>query len=187
MTIHVLAERGCSNRAITRQLSIDEKAVRYRLARLRSGAKDGRAEKPFRAEAVAGVIAQWMASHEGGGVNLQVLHELLISDYVYTGSYKSVRRYVHAHFPRPKRRARRRVETPPGAQGQVDWREFPRVRVGGEERSLHASHLVLSHSRHRPSYGRSARTSSPGSTSTTGRSGAWAAFRPCCASTTARP
>ncbi|HHH31303.1 MAG TPA: IS21 family transposase, partial [Polyangiaceae bacterium] len=125
-----------------------EKAVRYRLARLRSGTRDGRADKPFRAEAVASVIAQWMASHEGAGVNLQSLHELLVSDYGYTGSYKSVQRYVRAHFPRPKRRARRRVETPPGAQGQVDWGEFPRVRVGGEACSLHAFHLVLSHSRH---------------------------------------
>jgi DNA-binding NarL/FixJ family response regulator len=29
-----LAERGCSKRAIARQLGVDEKAVRYRLARL---------------------------------------------------------------------------------------------------------------------------------------------------------
>jgi len=148
MTIQVLAERGCSKRAIARQLGIDEKAVRYRLARMASGATDGRSDKPFRAEGVADVIAQWMASHEGWGVNLQALHELLISDYGYGGSYKSVQRYVRAHFPRPRRRARRRVETPPGAQGQVDWGEFPRVRVGGAERSLHAFHLVLSYSRH---------------------------------------
>ena len=148
MAIQVLIERGCSNRSIARQLGVDEKAVRYRRARLEDGAQDGRVGKPFRAEAVRGVIEQWMDSHGDVGVNLQALHERLVSDYGYEGSYKSVQRYVRAHFPRPRRRVRRRVETPPGAQGQVDWGEFPRVRVGGEERSLHAFHLVLSHSRH---------------------------------------
>jgi DNA-binding NarL/FixJ family response regulator len=31
-TIEVLAERGCSRREIARQLGVDEKTVRYRLA-----------------------------------------------------------------------------------------------------------------------------------------------------------
>jgi hypothetical protein len=44
MTIEVLHERGCGNREIARQLGIDEKAVRYRLARRASGARDGRAD-----------------------------------------------------------------------------------------------------------------------------------------------
>jgi len=73
MAIQVLVERGCSNRSIARQLGGDEKAVRYRRARLEDGAKDGRAGKPFRAEAVGGVIEQWVSSREGVGVNLQAL------------------------------------------------------------------------------------------------------------------
>jgi hypothetical protein len=43
MTIGVLHERGCSNRAIARTLGVDEKAVRYRLERLRSGIREGSA------------------------------------------------------------------------------------------------------------------------------------------------
>jgi hypothetical protein len=39
------------------------------------------------------------------------------------------------------------VETPPGAQGQADWAEFPEVKIAGELRPLHAFHLQLSHSR----------------------------------------
>ncbi len=147
MTIQVLHERGCAKREIARQLGIDEKAVRYRLRRLARGAQDGRSGKPFKAAALGEVIEAWMASQSAGGVNLQVLHELLVMDYGYDGSSKSIQRYVRAHFPRPKQRARRRVETPPGAQGQADWGEFPRVQVGGDERDLHAFHLVLSHSR----------------------------------------
>ncbi len=149
MTIQVLHERGLSNRAIARQLGIREHAVRYRLRAAAAGRPDGRSDKPFRAEALAGVIARWMAEAEqrGGGVNLQVLHERLVRDHGYAGSYKSVQRYVRAAFPRPKVRTRRRVETPPGAQGQVDWAEFPRMRIGGAVVPLHAFHLVLSHSR----------------------------------------
>ena len=65
MTIQVLHERGSSNRAIARQLGVDEKAVRYRLGRLRAGAVDGRRDKPFRAEAVAEAIAHWMSCQAG--------------------------------------------------------------------------------------------------------------------------
>jgi hypothetical protein len=54
---------------------------------------------------------------------------------------------VRAKYPKPKLRVRRRVETPPGAQAQTDWAEFPRMRVAGETVALHAFHLVLSHSR----------------------------------------
>lgn len=148
MTIEVLHERGCSNREIARQLGIRESAVRYRLARLASREPDGRSEKPFRAEALHEVIAHWLERAEGRrGVNLQTLHEHLVSEHGYPGSYKSVQRYVRARFPQPKIRTRRRVETPPGAQGQVDWGEFPGVVVGGEPVDLHAFHLVLSHSR----------------------------------------
>jgi len=148
MTIQVLHERGCSNREIARKLGIDEKAVRYRLARLASETTDGRGDKPFRAEALHAVIAHWL-EHMGSrrGVNLQALHEHLVAEHGYAGSYKSVQRYVRAKFPRPKVRTRRRVETPPGAQGQVDWGEFPGVVVRGEPVDLHAFHLVLSHSR----------------------------------------
>ncbi len=146
MTIQVLHERGSSNRAIARQLGVDEKAVRYRLGRLRAGAVDGRRDKPFRAEAVAEAIAHWM-SCQRGGINLQVLHEYLIAEHDYRGSYKSIQRYVRRHYPAPKVRTRRRVETPPGAQAQADWGVFPRVRVAGQEVELLAFHLVLSHSR----------------------------------------
>jgi len=50
-TIEVLHGRGMPNREIARQLDVDEKAVRYRLAPPRSaGAPDGRA-KPHLAQA----------------------------------------------------------------------------------------------------------------------------------------
>ncbi len=42
MTIQVLHERGLSNRAIGRQLGVDERTVRYPLRREAEGRPDGR-------------------------------------------------------------------------------------------------------------------------------------------------
>ena len=149
VTIEVLHERGVSNRAIARQLGVHENAVRYRLRRRAAGARDGRAEKPFSAERFAEAIELFLREAEASrsGVNLQLLFEWLVAEHDYTGSYKAIQRYVRARYPKPKLRARRRVETPPGAQAQADWATFPQIRVGDELRDLYAFHLLLSHSR----------------------------------------
>jgi transposase len=147
MTIGVLHERGVSNRAIARQLGVHEHAVRYRLARMASGASDRRADRRRSVEPWTAAIAHWMTSAAERGVNLVALDAWLRAEHGYTGSYKAVQRFVRAKYPKPKLRVRRRVETPPGAQAQTDWAEFPRMRVAGETVALHAFHLVLSHSR----------------------------------------
>jgi transposase len=75
------------------------------------------------------------------------LFEHLVREHGYEGSYKSVLRYVRATYPPPRMRTYRRVETPPGAQAQTDWGEFPRVDIGRGPEPLHAFVMVLSHSR----------------------------------------
>jgi len=139
---------GISNRAIARQLGVHEHAVRYRLARQASGARDGRVGKPFAAAPWAAAIAAWMRVAEaGGGMNGRALYEWLVAEHSYDGSYKAVQRYVRAHYAPPRLRVRRRVETPPGAQAQADWGTFSDLVVGDTVVALHAFHLVLSHSR----------------------------------------
>ena len=148
MTIEVLHERGLSNRAIARQLGVHEYAVRYRLARQAAPAPDGRAGKPFAAAPWAGAITIWMREVEAGrGLNGRALYEWLVAEHAYPGSYKAVQRFVRAHYAAPRLRVRRRVETPPGAQAQADWGEFPDLVIGDVAMTLHAFHLVLSHSR----------------------------------------
>ena len=58
---------------------------------------------------------------------LFLVYEHLAMEYGYAGSYNSVRRYVRATYPKPKQRTYRRVETPPGAQTQTDWGEYPMI------------------------------------------------------------
>lgn len=149
MTIQVLAERGGSRCQIARTLGVSEGTVRYHLRRAAEGAEDGRRRQERRAEVLAEVIRVWMGVRSGGRrpANLRELHEHLAVEHGYGGSYNSVRRYVRAHYPRPRLRTYRRVETPPGAQTQTDWGEWPRLDVGAGPEPLHAFVMVLSHSR----------------------------------------
>jgi transposase len=148
MTIQTLAERRVAVREIARLLAVSEGAVRYQIKRMEAGAVDGRSGQTMRAEAVSEAIAYWRERQGERPLNLAALHEWLAAEHGYTGSLRSIQRYWRRAFPAPAVRARRRVETPPGAQAQVDWAHFPRVVVGGERLDVLALHMVLSHSRH---------------------------------------
>ena len=147
MTIKTLSARGATRSEIARLLGVTEGAVRYHARRMASGAADGRSRQRPAAEAFAGAIGHWRSLRDGGGVNLAALHEWLRREHGYGGSLRSVQRYWRRTYPAPAIRARRRVETPPGAQGQVDWAHFPGVVVAGEAVDLLAMHMVLSWSR----------------------------------------
>jgi transposase len=153
VTLTVLKSKGQPNTQIAQTLGISEGAVRYHLRR--AGHADGRAGKPRKADALAEVIDHWIFTQqpqvqEGEPlrpVNIRGLFDWLQGEYAYDGSYKSVLRFVRARYPRPRLRPFRRVETPPGAQAQVDWGEFHQVDVGDGPQTLYGFVLVLSHSR----------------------------------------
>src|ERR1041385_3111774 len=132
MTISVLARNGQSGRAIARMLGVDEGTVRYHLERQAEGAVDGRSQQAHKAQRCAQAIAAYLeARGEDGPVNLAALHEWLTGEHGFTGSLRGLQRYFRRRFPKPAVRARRRVETPPGAQAQADWAEWPRVWIAG--------------------------------------------------------
>lgn len=152
VTIRVLHERGESRRATARRLGVDEKTIRYHLGR-GADARDGRAKTSLiERQGLQAAVAQWWLSQQEAlpaerSPNVEALRDHLRSEHGFTGSVKSVRKYVQRHLPRPKLRPYRRVETPPGAQAQVDWSDHE-VDIGeGGMTRLHAFHLKLSHSR----------------------------------------
>lgn len=149
VTLRVLVGKGGRNTQIARLLGVTEGAVRYQRKAVLEEKVDGRSEKAFKAEVLAEVISHWLGTRDQGfcPANIRDLHEFLIFDHGYDGSYKSVLRYVRAKYGRPRIRTYRRVETPAGAQTQTDWGEYPGVVIGGWERDLHAFVMVLSHSR----------------------------------------
>ena len=149
MTIQVLARNGQSGRAIARILGVTEGAVRYHLRRQEANVTDGRAQQPFKAAEKAEAIASYLARLDKGPVNLAALHDWLVAEHRFEGSLRSLERYFRRHYPKPAVRARRRVETPPGAQAQVDWAEWPRLWIADQPVYAYAFHLTLSHSRFR--------------------------------------
>lgn len=150
MTIQELARRGWTNTAIATTLGVTEGAVRYHRRRQTEGASDGRAAQRHRAADHAEIIEGWVRvqRERDAPLNLAVLHEILIDEHGYKGSLRSVQRFYRAHYPPPAKRARRRVETPPGSQAQADWAHFPGMVIGRKSVDLYAFHLLLSFSRY---------------------------------------
>ncbi len=155
VTLQILKQKGQSQTQIAQTLGVTEGAVRYHLRR--QGQQDGRRDKPCKAAPLAQVIDAWVAQGQAGGhesqrepvrpANVQGLHEWLCLEHGYQGSYKSVLRFVRARYPQPRLRPYRRVETPAGAQGQVDWGEFGGIDLGDGPETLYGFVVVLSHSR----------------------------------------
>jgi transposase len=153
VAISVLKDTGQANTQIAQTLGVSEGAVRHHLCRRDRG--DGRKNKPTKADVVATAIAAWVRQHEPGApasspgrpINVRALLDWLVLEHGYTGSYKSVLRHVRKQYPRPKLRPFRRVETPPGAQAQVDWWECGGIDIGDGAQTLYAFVMVLSHSR----------------------------------------
>ena len=149
MTIKSLSERGQSNRAIARLLNVHENTIRYHLKRQQQGSLDGRANQQPLAARFQEAITLWLDRIDtDGALNLAALHDWLASEHGYPGSLRSLQRYFKATYPQPRVRARRRAETPPGAQAQADWGEYPRVWIGGRQRTLSVFALKLSYSRY---------------------------------------
>ncbi len=148
VSVSALVGHGVSNVEIARLLGVTEGAVRYQRKRLEAGVVDGRSKQAFLAEGFRPAIDEYLrASGAESPSNVRDLHEHLVAEFDYPGSLRSLQRFVRAVFPPPAVRARRRVETPPGAQAQADWAHFPGVLVAGERRDLLAFSLQLSFSR----------------------------------------
>lgn len=148
VTVSGLMRRGLSNVEIARLLGVTEGAVRYQRRRLVAGAVDGRSKQPFLAEAFQPAIDQYLRSgQEKIPSNVTDLFEYLVAEHDYPGSLRNLQRYVRTVFPPAPVRARRRVETPPGAQAQADWAHFPKVLMAGRHKDLLAFSMQLSFSR----------------------------------------
>src|SRR6516165_9506227 len=152
VTLQVLKRKGQLNTQIAHTLGISEGAVRYHWRR--QGQTDRRKDKPRKADGLAPLIEHQIQLQHGDRpdaayrpVNVRALYDWLRQEHAYGGSYKSVLRFIRARYPKPRLRPFRRVETPSGAQAQVDWGEFPDLDLGAGPESLYAFVLVLSHSR----------------------------------------
>ena len=149
-----MQDHGTSVRQLARQLGVTEGAVRYRLKQLEGGPReDGRTKQTTAlddyvaaVEVIQEELEDGRLTGEGRPCQALTIFEILVRDHEYTGSYQAVVRHLRRKHGKPKVRAFRRVETPPGVQAQHDWFD---VRVPIGHRELHVQALIgtLSHSR----------------------------------------
>jgi transposase len=121
--VNVMVENGKSIRNIASELGVDESTLRYRLNRYRTESTDGRTNKEEACEPYHEVIMSWIEEQKEKErpESVKALYEGLVLEHGFTGSYKSVLRYVRRRSVPPAIRPIRRVETEPGTQSQVDW------------------------------------------------------------------
>lgn len=161
--IMALHRRGWSNRRIARELGVHRETVarnirvgqaRSKPAKAPPGSQDVQAGQP--------TVQQGRSTDTGSacqplrqvildklelGLSAKRIHQDLVVEHGFEGSYYSVRRFVRrlgASVPLPFRR----MECQPGAEAQVDFGKGAPIAVAeGKRRRTHVFRIVLSHSR----------------------------------------
>ena len=145
MDARALARQGYTYAEIGRLVGRDWRTVkRY----LETGAQPvyQRRRMPSMLDEVKPVIDQWLAATPR--LRATRVHQDLVRDYGFAGSYNTVRRYVERSRPRPAPRHEERFETAPGHQAQVDWSDEQPIRTSsGLELPMYCFDMVLGHSR----------------------------------------
>lgn len=132
----IARETGTDWRTVKKYLAKDSSATPPTVARRTHPA---RVIEPFR-----DLIDGWLAAEPR--LSGTTIHERLVADHGFTGSYQRVKMYLAEARPRvcPVRQdLHRRFEVLPGAQAQVDWGDEGRI---GDSRA-YSFHMTLSHSR----------------------------------------
>jgi transposase len=156
----VLHAAGATYAEIARECGVDWRTVRKYLAEdaasVPPSAPPRAGTQPRVITAFVGVIEAWLRAD----VTLKgsVIHERLVAQHGFTGSYQRVKMFLAEARPRiaaelaesdesPLTGLHRRFEVVPGAQAQVDWGDegdlLAHVGIG----SVYSFHMTLSHSR----------------------------------------
>jgi transposase len=142
----IAAEVGCDWRTVKKYLAPDADTAPPR-------ATSRRGTQPRRIDPLVPVVEAWLRAD----VELRgsVIHERLVDEYGFTGSYQRVKLFLREVRPRiaaelagdENRLAglHRRFEVVPGAQAQVDWGD--EGAIGPDGVRVYSFHMVLSYSR----------------------------------------
>jgi transposase len=158
-SIQVLHGRGWSRRRIARELGIHRKTVASYV---------GGPKPPISTAGSAGAEAAKAAISTAGspagrvslcreflptitvavtaGLSATRIHQDLVADHGFTGSYESVKRCVRGLVQRLAL-PYRRLECAPGEEMQVDFGQGAWIEADGKRRRPHLFRAVLSHSR----------------------------------------
>ena len=155
-----LKERGYSNREIAHMLGVYRGTVNKYVKdhyqnqnqpNVPPGSEDqnqpnvppGSSGPPSLCKCYHSTIFKWL---DEKGLSAQRIYQDLVSDYDFTGSYDSVKRYVRKLSAKAAVPFRR-METLPGKEAQVDFGQAAHVVVNGRKKRPHVFCITLSNSR----------------------------------------
>ena len=156
-----LHEAGASYAEIAAEVGCDWRTVKKYLAAGPGDAAPPRAPsragtQPRLIDPFVPVVEAWLRGDIG--LRGSVIHERLVTDYGFGGSYQRVKMFLAEARPRiaaeleqqddnPLRGLHRRFEVVPGAQAQVDWGDEGAVLAHVGIGRVYSFHMTLSHSR----------------------------------------
>jgi len=143
--IRDLHAQGLSIKAISKKTGFDRKTVRKYLNITSIPKSKKRNKKESKLDEYKEYITTKL--HEGPYTASRLYRE--IQEMGFTGKYTIVKDFVRKTRPEPRIPAVLRYETKPGVQSQVDWSEFGRVEIDGENKKLYCFNMILGYSRMR--------------------------------------
>jgi transposase len=152
-----LHEAGATYAEIAAEVGCDWRTVKKYLApgaeHTPPKAPSRKGSQPRRIDPLVPVVEGWLRADID--MRASVIHERLVAQYGFTGSYQRVKLFVRETRPRiaaelaaddnPLRGLHRRFEVVAGAQAQVDWGDEGLLWPGGVR--VYSFHMVLSYSR----------------------------------------
>lgn len=149
--IRGLLRQGWSQRRVARELGVDRETVaRYARPGEAGGALAGQAKPAISTAGRASQCDPYRPVVEGklgAGLSAQRIWQDLVSEHGFGGSYESVKRFVR-RLRGSRQLPFRRMESPPGAEAQVDFGRGGWISDGsGRRRRPHVLRAVLSYSR----------------------------------------
>lgn len=145
--IRALARQGLTYAEIGRLIGRDWRTVKRYLTEDAQPVYHRNVRTPSKLDPLKPVIDTWL--RDTPHLRATRIHQDLVRDYGFTGSYQIVQRYVKEKkaIENPPQQEER-FETAPGLQAQVDWSyEEPITGSDGITLPLYGFHMVLSHSR----------------------------------------
>lgn len=143
--IRQLRDQGMSISAIARKLNLDRKTVRAKLREPAPKPYTRAAPRPSILDPYKPYIEARLKEYDLSAVRL--MDE--IRPMGYEGRYSILKQFVAGVRKKQVLSAVVRFETKPGGQGQVDWADFGKVTLDGEEHKLTVFIMVLGYSRMR--------------------------------------
>ncbi len=149
-----LRQEGLSQRQIAATLGVDRKTVGRHLAEEDSNGTKAPTGSQSTDEVAKKASGSECEPHRetiiellSAGLHAKRIHQDLVAEHGFDGSYYSVRRFVKT-LRNEKPEAFRRIEVEPGFEAQVDFGTgAPIVGPDGKRRRTHVFRIVLSHSR----------------------------------------